>query len=321
MTPEYTIALMLTAWAIEVIFGWPNWLYRSIRHPVVWWGALVTKLERLLNVDRHPYSLRYTLGGVTTLITVSLAAYSAWAIETALPADWIGFGVQAVIASSLLASRSMHEHVIDVLKPLHKGDAERARSAVSMIVGRDTTDLSEAGIATAALESLAENTSDGVTAPLMWGALFGLPGIAAYKAINTLDSMIGHRSKRYLAFGAIAARLDDAANIIPARVTGAVFAFASGHRAAWTVMWRDAARHASPNAGWPEAAMAGALNVQLGGQRHYFKASKTNSHAWLNFAGRAPSAPDIAEGLSLYRRALMLFAAVLVCTLAALLSL
>ncbi|MFM7404892.1 MAG: cobalamin biosynthesis protein, partial [Erythrobacter sp.] len=170
--------------------------------------------------------------------------------------------------------------------------------------------LDDAGVARAALESLAENASDGIVAPLFWGAVLGLPGIAAYKAINTLDSMIGHRTARYEDFGKASARLDDLVNLIPARLTGVALALVSGRRAALSVMWRDAGRHRSPNAGWPEAAMAGALGVRLSGPRVY--GDQVANEPWLNASAPDPGPADLAKGLGLYRRAMVLCGAALV---------
>jgi adenosylcobinamide-phosphate synthase len=179
-----------------------------------------------------------------------------------------------------------------------------------MIVGRDPARLSEAGIARAAIESLAENASDGIVAPVFWGALFGLPGIFGYKAINTLDSMIGHRSARHEAFGWAAARIDDVANFIPARLTGLLFALlASRKAAALSCMMRDAHRHRSINAGWPEAAMAGALGSRLCGPRVYH--GDVADEPWLNAAAPDPVAADVGRGLHLYARAMLVLFALL----------
>ena len=185
-----------------------------------------------------------------------------------------------------------------------------ARVAVSHIVGRDPRRLDAAGVARAALESLSENASDGVVAPVFWGVLLGLPGIAAYKAVNTLDSMIGHRTPRHEAFGWAAARIDDVANLVPARLTGVLIALASGRpRVPLATMWRDAGAHRSPNAGWPEAAMAGALGVRLSGPRVY--ADRVADEPWLNRGAPDPGAGDLRRGLALYRRAMLLLAAAL----------
>jgi len=219
--------LMLLAWTIERAFGWPDWLYRRIGHPVAWFGALISLFERAVNKADWAHRARYAAGLITSVICIGVAAGLAWTIAVLLPPTSWGIAMEAMIASCLIASRSLHDHVFAIANPLKTGDVDIARQAVSMIVGRDPSQLDQAGIARASLESLAENTSDGVIAPLFWGALFGLPGLAAYKAINTLDSMIGHRDQRYLAFGGFAARLDDIANLIPARLTGFLMAIAS----------------------------------------------------------------------------------------------
>ncbi|MAN46672.1 MAG: cobalamin biosynthesis protein CobD [Alphaproteobacteria bacterium] len=304
-----SVTMILAAWAIEAAFGWPDWLYRLIRHPVVWLGWCVRWLETRLNNHDWAHRVRYMLGALASLLVISLAALAAYAISRALSQSQAGFLLEALIASSLLASHSLYTHVLAVAEPLAKRDLSGAQKVVSLIVGRDPSRLDEAGVARAALESLAENTSDGVTAPLFWGALFGLPGLAAYKAINTLDSMIGHRNDRYAAFGGFAARLDDVANIVPARLTGLVFALGSASLKAFTVMWQDARHHRSPNAGWPEAAMAGALGVRLSGPRSY---GDTTSHEpWLNEGAPDPNAVHLKRGLTIYVRSLALAACLL----------
>jgi len=208
----------------------------------------------------------------------------------------------------LIAGRSLRDHVTAVADGLEKGGIEEGRGAVAKIVGRDTRSLDEAAVSRAAIESLAENYSDGVVAPVFWGLIFGLPGVLAYKALNTADSMIGHRSPRYLHFGKIAARLDDIANFFPARLSGAVFcvsAFAlQGGKPSegWSAMWRDAPHHRSPNAGWPEAAMAGALGLALAGPRQYGGAI-IQDH-WMGAGGRVSATPkDIKRALQLFDRA------------------
>ncbi len=209
-----------------------------------------------------------------------------------------------ILAWPLVALRSLHDHVAAVARPLEAGDLAGARVAVSQIVGRDPAMLDEAGIARATIESLAENTSDGVVAPLFWGALFGLPGIIGYKAINTLDSMIGHRTERHEAFGWASARIDDLANLVPARLTGVLFVLCAPRRSeALACMVRDARRHRSINAGWPEAAMAGALGVRLSGPRIYH--GGLADEPWLNEAARDPVAADIVCGLTIYARAML----------------
>ncbi|MEL6686113.1 MAG: adenosylcobinamide-phosphate synthase CbiB [Pseudomonadota bacterium] len=300
---------MLFAWGIELVLGWPDWLFKRIRHPVVWFGALVSWSDNRLNRESWSHSVRYLMGAISTLSLVGVAIITAVGITWLLPDTGWGIGLEALIASSLIASRSLHSHVSAVERPLTMNDVETAREAVSMIVGRDPKQLDEAGIARASLESLAENASDGVIAPLFWGAIFGLPGLAAYKAVNTLDSMIGYKTDRHLAFGGFAARLDDVANFIPARLTGLLIAMAGLKIKAFKIMLRDARRHRSPNAGWPEAAMAGALAVRLSGPRIY--SDQSSAEPWLNEDARDPNASDIQAGLRLYRRAMALGAVAL----------
>lgn len=300
MTPA---SLMLAAWAIEALFGWPDWLYRLIRHPVVWFGALIGLLETRLNRPALSHRLRYLLGAGASLLAISLATCLAFLIARALAGSWVGFIAKAFIASSLLASRSLFQHVANVAAPLISGDLTAARRAVSLIVGRDPAQLDEPGVARASIESLAENASDGVIAPLFWGALLGLPGLAAYKAINTLDSIIGHRNSRYEAFGGFAARLDDLANLIPARLTGLTICLAAKASEAWKVMLHEAGKHRSPNAGWPEAAMAGALGVRLSGPRIY--GDRTSDEPWLNEPAGDPDGNTVFRALRLYVRALI----------------
>ena len=309
-----TALAMLLAWALEAAAGWPESIYRRIRHPVVWIGWLVTRLDVALNRETFGDGWR-TLAGA---LAASVVIFATWAVASAitalLPNGPPGIAVEALIAASLLASRSLYEHVSAVAKSLTADSIASAREAVAHIVGRDPDGLDEAGIARAALESLAENASDGVVAPLFWGVLLGLPGIAAYKAVNTLDSMIGHRNARYERFGKFAARLDDAANWLPARLTGGLFALAAGKRVnGWRVMWHDAGRHRSVNAGWPEAALAGALGVRLSGPRRY--GVTVAAEPWLNAGAPDPDTSAMGTGLRLYVRA-MLLAAVLLAVIA-----
>ncbi len=302
---------MLLAWAIEAAVGWPARLYRRIRHPVVWIGWLVTTLDNSLNRKSLGDSWRTLAGAITASAVIFITWALATGVTTLLPSGVAGIAVEAVLASSLLASRSLYEHVSAVAESLATDCVATAREAVSHIVGRDPDGLDEAGIARAALESLAESASDGVVAPLFWGVLLGLPGVAAYKAVNTLDSMIGHRNARYERFGKFAARIDDAANWIPARLTGGLFALAAGGRATgWSVMWHDARRHRSVNAGWPEAALAGALGVRLSGPRRY--GDTVAAEPWLNAGARDPDAAAMHTGLKLYVRAMLLATVLLV---------
>jgi len=301
-------AAMLAALAIDSALGWPASLFNRIGHPVTWVGKLISWLDTRANCGSPA---RRRLAGLgAALLVIGLSAALGGAAQALLPAGWGGALLAGILAWPLVAARSLHEHVAAVAAPLARGDLTGARAAVAMIVGRDPERLDAAGVARAALESLAENTSDGIIAPLFWGALLGLPGIAAYKAINTLDSMIGHRTPRHEAFGWASARIDDLANLIPARLTGLLFACVCPRPGgALACMWQDASRHRSPNAGWPEAAMAGALGLRLSGPRVY--ASRVANEPWVNAQGADPDAPAMRRALALYRRSMLAAAALL----------
>ncbi len=295
---------MLVALGLDALIGWPDGLYARVGHPVVWIGGLISRCEKAWN--RGGRGRRIGFGALTVLVVVAVSAGLA---SVALLLDgWLGALVTGVLAWPFVAVRSLHDHVAAVARPLAAGDLGGARHAVSMIVGRDVTRLDEAGVARAGIESLAENASDGVIAPLFWGCLLGLPGIVGYKAINTMDSMIGHRSERYEAFGKVAARVDDVVNLIPARLTGVFFALVGGG-AAWRVMMRDARGHRSPNAGWPEGAMAGALGVRLSGPRFY--ETHVAEEPWLNGGAPDPDGAAMGRALAVYRRGMVLAGVVL----------
>jgi adenosylcobinamide-phosphate synthase len=298
--------ILLAALAIDAVFGEPSWLYTRAPHPVVLIGGLIGRLDRLLNQEVLGETLRRTLGAValgllliaTVLPTAIVSGVLSW-----LPGGWL---VEALLASTLIAQRSLYDHVAAVAAALETGGLSAGRRAVSMIVGRNPESLDEAGASRAAIESCAENFSDGVVAPVFWFIVLGLPGIVAYKAINTADSMIGHRTPRHEAFGWAAARLDDLVNLIPARLAGGLIVLASfvlpgadrmeRARTAWRIMLRDAGRHRSPNAGWPEAAMAGVLGLALAGPRRYGR--KLVRDAWMGEGGRPDAtAADIRRAL------------------------
>ncbi|MBB4362662.1 adenosylcobinamide-phosphate synthase [Bradyrhizobium sp. CIR18] len=301
---------MVVAMAVDALLGWPSWLFARIGHPVTWLGRLIGAIDITWNRSSDPPALRRVAGLTGALLVIALSVALGCALQALLSSGWIQIVLIGILAWPLVASRSLHDHVAAVANPLMAGDITAAREAVSRIVGRDPAALDEAGIARAAIESLAENASDGIVAPVFWGALLGLPGIIGYKAINTLDSMIGHRSERHEAFGWAAARIDDVANFIPARLTGCLFVLLAPRRSeALSCMTRDARRHRSPNAGWPEAAMAGALGVRLSGPRIYY--GSATDEPWLNEGARDPRAADIAEALTVYRRAMVLLAGTL----------
>lgn len=288
--------IALLALVLDVLIGWPDAVYRRVGHPVTWAGRLIAALDRTLNKGRA----RRAKGALTVVVVLLAAMMPAVLIQA-----WLGPWVAAVLAWPLVAARSLDQHLRAVALPLAAGDLAAARGATAMIVGRDVTRADTPALSRASLESLAENFSDGVIAPLFWAAVGGLPGIAAYKAINTMDSMIGHRSDRYEAFGKVAARVDDVVNLIPARLTGLAFACASSRPlVALKSMLRDAPNHRSPNAGWPEGAMAAALHVRLSGPRVYD--GHTANEPWLNEGAPDPDAQAMRKAVSLYHRALVL---------------
>lgn len=318
--------LLVVALGLEALLGWPNALHRAIRHPVVWIGALIALLERHLNSTARSDLLR-RLGGIVALIVLLVAVWYVTSVVRhiiyyLLPAD--GWILEAVLAASLLASRNLWNHVIAVARGLEEDGLEGGRAAVAMIVGRDPDSLDEAGVSRAAIESLAENFSDGVMAPAFWLALGGLPGIALYKAINTADSMIGHKSERYRAFGWAAARLDDLVNLPASRLSALLLILAAAllprvsAASAFAAVERDAGKHRSPNAGWPEAAMAGALGLKVAGPRRY--AEGVVEDHWMGDGRSEANAADIRRALNLYVMAgLLLFGAALAGGLIALL--
>lgn len=292
----------LIALLLDVAFGWPRAWFQRVRHPVVWIGWVISKLEHRFNGGPH----RFCKGLLTSLLVIAAAALPALVLQ-----ELLGGFVAGVLAWPLVAARSLKDHVRDVSAALGRNDLPAARQATARIVGRDVSVADEAALSRAALESLAENASDGVVAPLFWAVVAGLPGIAAYKAINTLDSMIGHRTDRYRDYGRFAAKLDDAVNWIPARLTAALFAVAGRSWQIWLAARREAPQHRSPNAGWPEAAMARALAVRLSGPRNY--GGEIAAEPWLNAAAPDPERRDIERGLELGRHALIVLAVVLAC--------
>jgi adenosylcobinamide-phosphate synthase len=299
----------------EAVLGYPPALLRTISHPVTWVGALIDTIERRLNRPSASARVRRSAGLAALVIIVALTAALAFAAERTL--FLLPFGTVAVglLASTLLAQRSLHDHVARVACALDHEGLEGARAAVAHIVGRDPDVLDEAGVARAAIESLAENFSDGVVAPVLWTALGGLAAGVAYKVINTADSMLGHRTERLAAFGWAAARLDDLVNLPASRLTALLLIAAAGltpsasAAASFRAVRRDAHRHRSPNAGYPEAAMAGALGLALAGPRIY--AGTRIDDAVMGDGRRDATAADIRAALALYRRADALLIALL----------
>jgi adenosylcobinamide-phosphate synthase len=302
MRPISTIELTALALLAEAAIGYPAFIYRAIGHPVTWMGALLARLERRLNRETDGYARRRLAGVATLLVLLSVTATVALVFERLTAFRWLGVVLQVLAASSLIAQRSLYEHVRAVAYALETEGLAAGRKAVSMIVGRNPDRLDEAGVARAAIESLAENFADGIVAPVFWMAVGGLTGAALYKAANTADSMIGHLNARYAAFGWAAARFDDLLNLPASRLAALFIGLASGSPGrAWRAVRRDASKHRSPNAGWPEAAMAGALGLKLAGPRIY--GEETIDDAFMGDGRREATAVDIRKALRVYLRA------------------
>jgi adenosylcobinamide-phosphate synthase len=316
--------LALLALLIELMIGYPDRLMQSIGHPVTWMGQLISWLDRKLNRESADAETRRRAGAAALLVLFTVVGVVAFVVEQALLLLPLGLVAVAILASTFLAQRSLFVHVASVADALEEGGVDAGRMAVAQIVGRDTAELDEAGVARAAIESLAENFSDGVVAPTIFMVIAGLPGAALYKAINTADSMIGHRTERHQDFGRTAAQLDDLVNLPASRlsalliVAAAALSKGASASAAWNATWRDASKHASPNAGYPEAAMAGALGLALGGPRVYHGAEVDG--ALMGDGRREAKAEDIHAALDLYARADGLLIAI-VAVIAALIAL
>jgi adenosylcobinamide-phosphate synthase len=307
MFPAFTLALALAALLFEALIGYPASVYALLRHPVSWIGALIARLEQMLNRPAFSNDRRKLLGALSLLIVLAVAGEVARLLSDWAPHNVFGFAVLAVLASSLVAQRSLYEHVAAVAEALEREGLPGGREKVAMIVGRDVSALDVAGVSRAAVESLAENFSDGIVAPAFWTAALGLPGGAVYKAANTADSMIGHRNERYQDFGWAAARFDDLVNLPASRlaalwiILAAAFTPRAEWRAAWAAVARDAKKHRSPNAGWPEAAVAGALGFRLAGPRIY--GGERVDDVYMGDGRTELDAADIRRALTLYRRA------------------
>jgi adenosylcobinamide-phosphate synthase len=308
--------LALVAIATEAMVGYPNAVYRLVGHPVTWIGKFITWCDEAWNSGTR--SSRRLYGALTLTLVLVVAGLSGLVIADILARLLPGLAsliLCGVLASTLLAQRSLDEHVLAVAKGLETEGLAGGRRAVAHIVGRETQGLDEAAICRAAIESLAENFSDGVVAPLFWMVVAGLPGALAYKAVNTADSMIGHRTERYEAFGWASARFDDLVNLPASRLSALWLALAAiplglSPGAALGTIRRDASHHRSPNAGWPEAAMAGALGIRLSGPRVYDGVPV--EERWVGEGRSQLTAKDVRAALKLYRAACGLQIAVLV---------
>lgn len=267
--------LALLALIVERIFGYPDWLFRAIGHPVTWIGRLISRLDQDWNREADDFATRKRMGVLALIVLLGVTIAAALVIEYGLLSIPLGPILLVLVAATLPAQKSLEAHVEAVADAMKYGGLEAGRKAVSMIVGRDPEKLDEAAVCRAAIESLAENFSDGVVAPAFWMGIGGLAGGTAYKAANTADSMIGHRNPRHEAFGWAAARFDDLINLPASRLSALLFVIAAffidkaSPRNAMKAVFRDARHHRSPNAGWPEAAIAGALGIALAGPRSY----------------------------------------------------
>jgi adenosylcobinamide-phosphate synthase len=298
------LSILAAALVLDALFGEMRLLFHILPHPVAAIGGLVDALDRKLNKPERSETARFWRGFFTIAAVVGLSGLAAWLVALlarGLPAGWL---IDAFLVAALVAQRSLYDHVAAVAEALRNEGLAGGRRAIRHIVSRDPASMDEQGIARAALESLSENFADGVVAPVFWYAVAGLPGIVVYKAINTADSMIGYRTAEYRAFGKAAARLDDAANWIPARLAGLITVLAAAFAGnswigALKVMRRDARTHASPNAGWPEAAFAGALGLAMGGPRFY--PGQGRKEHWIGGDGKRNYGPaGIRRGLKLY---------------------
>jgi adenosylcobinamide-phosphate synthase len=304
------LLILIGGLALDALFGDMPAIFRHIPHPVVLAGRAIAFFDRKLNREVRGQASRRERGIVTVIVLVGGAAVLGLAVERVCRGGLPGAAVEAIMIAVLIAQRSLYEHVAAVAMALNTGGLAGGREAVQHIVGRDPMSLDANGVARAAIESLAENFSDGVVAPVFWYLLFGLPGLFAYKMANTLDSMIGHRTPQYRSFGWAAARLDDILNTVPAPLSGLLLATAAvfakncrpGH--ALMIMLRDGRKHHSPNAGWPESAMAGALGLALAGPRRYPEGLVADP--WLGDGTARAATSDITRALRLYRLACLI---------------
>jgi adenosylcobinamide-phosphate synthase len=290
--------LVLAVLVAEAVISYPKIVASYVPHPVVWIGNVLAAMDKRWNRPDRSENARKFLGVLCVLLLGGGVITVGLLLESIANLGSLGIAVIVLIATTGLAQRSLYDHVAAVYRALKDNDLEAARRAVSYIVGRDVSALDEAGVSAAAIESLSESLSDGIVAPAFWLFIGGLPGLFLYKAVNTADSMIGHMEPRWRAFGWAAARTDDVMNFIPARIAGLLVVIAG--LGGWRTMRADARKHASPNSGWPEAAMAGALNLRLGGAAFYDGVL----HERPRFGeGSLPQTGDLRRALRIYIRA------------------
>ncbi len=302
-------ALAALVLVIESLVGFPPTLHKLIGHPIEWIGKLISYIDEGLNDPEVDATENRRHGILAIILLCAAVGIPTWILAKTLSQYSYGWLINVALATAFMAQKSLRDHVSAVDRALGQS-LPAARTEVAKIVGRDPETLDESGIAKAALESLAENTADGITAPIFWYALLGLPGLVIYKAINTADSMIGHKSEKYLNFGWATAKLDDLVNLPASRLTGLMFAAAARINSkidaqnALQAMWRDAGKHQSPNAGWPEASMAGALGLRFGGPRNYN--GEMVDLPYMGDGRETLEPSDIKRGLELYDHALII---------------
>jgi adenosylcobinamide-phosphate synthase len=310
------LLLLVAGLVIDALFGDMPMIFRHIDHPVVVAGRAIAFFDRKLNRQNRSETSRRDRGIVTVILLVAAAATLGLAIQRLCRGHLLGAVFEALLIAVLVAQRSLYDHVAAVAEALDAGGLAAGRAAVRHIVGRDPMSLDTHGVARAAIESLAENFSDGVVAPVFWYLLLGLPGLFAYKMANTFDSMIGHRTPHYRSFGWAAARFDDFLNLVPAPISGlllaagAVLADRCRPDRALVIMIRDGRKHHSPNAGWPESAIAGALGLALAGPRRYPEGLVDDP--WLGDGSARAATSDIVRALHLYRLACLIEGGLLV---------
>lgn len=298
------LILLVLALVLDAAMGGMRLIFKVIPHPVVVIGHVIGWFDKKLNRANRSQMDRALRGALSVAAVIIIAGAVGVGVQWLTLHHDFGWAVELFLLIALLAQRELYSAVRKVFLALKSSGVESGRAAVSQIVGRDPAQLDEHGVCRAAIESLAENFSDGVVAPVFWYVLFGFPGLLIYKAVNTLDSMIGYKNEKYRAFGFTAARLDDILNLIPARLSGLIFTIAamiapkSNPARAFKTMWRDASKHNSPNAGWPEAAMAGALNLALAGPRKYV--GHIADAPWMGDGRARATANDIDRALYLY---------------------
>ena len=284
--------LLLAALILDWAIGDPQWVWRTLPHPVAGFGKVISLLDKTLNQEGVSAVALMKRGAITIAILIIFALGVGQFLDWVISLSWsVGAIIEVLVIWMFIAQKSLRDHVLAVARAMKLGGIDSAREAVSHIVGRDPASLDESGIVRASIESLAENFGDGVVAPAFWYMVFGLPGLLVYKMINTADSMIAYRNEKYLHFGRATAQADDLANWLPARISAVLILIGGGLlcgmrvvKAAFKTVLRDAGLHRSPNAGWPESAMAGICNIALGGPRKY--AGNSVAQAFINGTGK-----------------------------------